>query len=180
MEETSKKKIVKQNKKRKSETPLNPNISQGLMNPLQIKNEEMCEEIQEQFKRLRLNSSPLVSPKIGGERITYMKSHTSAMRDFIHEQVKEENKGIEEEILPIEDYREINLILGQIYYENRMEKYGGIFDINERSSGNKGDALEIEFEIDEEMKQYVEEHYRKQNKYLNKLWYERMNSRMLE
>ena len=55
--------IVKHCKKRKSENELDPEIASRHLYPSDIQIEDLNHEIEQKLKRLRLNSSPLVSPK---------------------------------------------------------------------------------------------------------------------
>jgi len=160
-------------KKRKSDTELDPEIASRHLHLSDIQIEDLNQEIEQKLKKLRLNSSPLISPK-PDESILVRLRRSVRPTEFI----REERKEIEEETPPTTHYEEVNEILGQIHYENRVMR--NELNMSTISSRDSLSMLDIEFEADDETRNTIEEYYRVPNKFLQELWRQRIEERMLE
>ncbi len=165
---------IKVSKKRKSEDEYNPQIASKLLQCSDIQLEDLNHEIEQKLKKLRLNSSPMMSPKV---EQTILCNFRRFQRP---ETITEERKEIEEETPITPHYQEVNEALGQIYFENKAMRGENNVNNSTISSRDSLSLLDIEFEADDETRNNIEEFYRVPNKILQEIWRQRIEERMME
>jgi len=165
---------IKVSKKRKSEDEFDPQIASKLLQSSDLQLEDLNYEIEQKLKKLRLNSSPLMSPK---PETTIRCNFRRLQRT---ETIQEDRKEIEEETPVTTHYQEVNEILGQIYFENKALRGENHVNNSTISSRDSLSLLDIEFEVDDEARNNVEEFYRVPNKILQEIWRQRIEERMME